>query len=162
MLILEYFVCSINMCWLHPFQLGTSREPRGESSPCVPALILFVSLFVSTLAAIASSACRPQYRIFVSKLFPALLYFPRTSAVLNAITNPTTTFYGYQFRCSLRVGVSVSAFTGKTLSYTVSSSFEKSETGLFGGANKRLFGCFPRQTARERVRDQTEIFIFVS
>ena len=42
------------------------------------------------------------------------------------------------------------------------SSFEKSETELFGGANKRLFGCFPRQTARERVRDHNEIFIFAS
>ena len=42
------------------------------------------------------------------------------------------------------------------------SRFEKTETGLFGGANKRLFGCFPRQTARERLRDQIEIFIFAS
>jgi hypothetical protein len=80
---------------------------------------------------------------------------------VNAIFNPTTTFYGYYSQFTLTVGVSVSAFTGKPRVIPF-SRFEKTETGLFGGANKRLFGCFPRQTARERLRDQIEIFIFAS
>ena len=65
------------------------------------------------------------------------------------------------FRYSPRVGVSASAITDTQL-YRLLNFLRKNGSELFGGANSRLFDCFPRQTAHGSFIDGTLVSVDIT